>query len=78
MAHKKKHEGPVPRGNQSKRGSDKAGEEKQHGAGEVESAQEQDPKRRIGDFTGKGEHSFQQPGGRNDANHRDRGENGGE
>ena len=73
MAHKKKHEGSVPRGNQSQRGSgknaDEAVEEKRHGAGEVESAQEQDPKRRIGDFTGTGEHSFQQPGGRNDANH---------
>ena len=75
MAHKKKHEGPVPRGNQSQRGfgknADEAVEEKRHGAGEVESAQEQDPKRRIGDFTGTGEHSFQQPGGRNDANHAD-------
>ncbi len=25
---------------------------------------EQDPKRRLGDFTGAGEHSIQQPGGR--------------
>jgi hypothetical protein len=31
--------------------------------------QEQDPNRRLGDFEGAGEHSFQQPGGRNDANH---------
>ena len=31
--------------------------------------QEQDPKRRLGDFTGTGEHSRQQPGGKNGANH---------
>jgi hypothetical protein len=30
--------------------------------------QEQDPKRRLGDYEAKGEHSFQQPGGKNDAN----------
>lgn len=73
MAHKKKHTGPVPPGNQAHAGRsgnadqmvDKAGQS----PGEVVSAQEQDPKRRLGDFTGKGEHSFQQPGGRNDANH---------
>jgi hypothetical protein len=29
--------------------------------------QEEDPKRRLGDFTGKGEHSIQQPGGKNDS-----------
>ena len=73
MGHKKKHEGPVPRGNQARRGmgrdASEAGEEKRQTTGEVESAQEQDPKRRLGDFTGTGEHSFQQPGGRNDANH---------
>jgi hypothetical protein len=39
----------------------------QHG-GEVESQQEE-PKNRIGDFTGKGEHSIQEPGGKNGANH---------
>jgi hypothetical protein len=35
----------------------------------VDSAQEQDPKRRIGDYQGKAEHSLQEPGGKNDANH---------
>ena len=30
---------------------------------------EQDPKRRLGNFTGAGEHAVQQPGGRNGANH---------
>jgi hypothetical protein len=72
MAHKKKHTGPVPPGNQAHAGpsgdTDQAAKGGQSPA-EVTSAQEQDPKRRLGDFTGKGEHSFQQPGGRNDANH---------
>jgi len=36
---------------------------------EVASAQEQDPKRRLGDFEGKGEHSMQEPGGKNGADH---------
>lgn len=31
--------------------------------------QEEDPKRRLGDFTGTGEHARQQPGGKNGANH---------
>jgi len=73
MAHKKKHEGPVPPGNQPHRGpGEKTGEaEKDVGrsAGEVASAQEHDPKRRLGDYEGKGEHSMQEPGGKNDANH---------
>ena len=69
MAHKKKHTGPVPPGNQPHAGPSGENEpmlEKEGQApAEVSSAQEQDPKRRLGDFTGKGEHSFQQPGGRN-------------
>lgn len=28
---------------------------------------EEDPKRRLGDHTGAGEHAIQQPGGKNDA-----------
>jgi hypothetical protein len=69
MAHKKKHSGPVPPGNQAYAGpsgdSDQMVEKAEQSPAEVSSAQEQDPKRRLGDFTGKGEHSFQQPGGRN-------------
>jgi len=73
MAHKKKHSGPVPPDNQPKIGPavgpgqpTEADEKAQpHGA----PFEEQDPKHRLGNFTGKGEHSFQQPGGRNDANH---------
>jgi hypothetical protein len=48
---------------------DQAPQQPQQSQAEVASPQEQDPKRRLGDFTGTGEHSFQQPGGRNDANH---------
>jgi len=70
MAHKKKHGGPVPPGNQSQEGpTDATGTPAKRGASEVASAQEQDPKRRLGDFEGKGEHSIQEPGGKNDANH---------
>jgi hypothetical protein len=43
-------------------------EDRQKRAPEVASAQEQDPKRRIGDFEGKAEHSLQEPGGKKDAN----------
>ncbi len=70
MAHKKKHGAPVPPGNQSHSGpTDATGKPVNlHGA-EVSSAQEQDPKRRIGDFEGKGGHSMQEPGGKNGANH---------
>jgi hypothetical protein len=72
MAHKKKHSSQVPPGNQPRKGPGaKTGQpdEKQKDAVEVDSAQEQDPKRRLGDYEGKGEHSLQEPGGKNDANH---------
>ena len=70
MAHKKNHRGAVPPGNQSKAGlRDATAKSAKKGAAEVASAQEQDPKRRLGDFVGKGEHSIQEPGGKNDANH---------
>lgn len=71
MAHTKKHGNPVPPGNQPITESDAnlPAQKPQQSAAEVTSAQEQDEKRRLGDFTGKGEHSIQQPGGRNDANH---------
>ena len=72
---KKHHGGPVPPGNRPKAGTpSKAGEEIEEQGdvlkdGEVHSQQEEDPKRRLGDFTGKGEHSIQEPGGKNGANH---------
>jgi hypothetical protein len=74
----KKHHGgpgPVPPGNRPHAGSpDAANEEHEtpdnlQKGGEISSQQEEDPKRRLGDFTGKGEHSIQQPGGKNDSNH---------
>ena len=34
----------------------------------AEKRMRQDEKRRLGNFEGAGEHSFQQPGGKNDAN----------
>jgi len=73
MRHKKKHgPAPVPPGNLPQGGpSGNAGEgpvdESQTNSGQP--FQEQDPKRRLGNFSGKGEHPYQQPGGLNDANH---------
>ena len=73
---KKHHGGPgsVPAGNLPKAGVGFTPDNEvvqpdgiQEGGGAP--AQEQDPKRRLGDFTGTGEHSIQQPGGKNDANH---------
>ena len=70
MAHKQKHGGPVPPGNRSPAGpTDATGQQVKKGAAEVASAQEHDPKQRLGDFEGKGEHSIQEPGGKKDANH---------
>jgi hypothetical protein len=70
MAHKKKHGAPVPPGNQPPSGpTTTTGTSTHKGTAEVSSAQEQDPKRRLGDFDGKGEHSMQEPGGKKDANH---------
>lgn len=69
MAHKKRRGGPVPPGNRSQAGvPDNKEKATPPNAPEVGSAQEQDPKRRLGDFEGTGEHAFQQPGGKNDAN----------
>jgi hypothetical protein len=70
MGHKKQPGAPVPRGNRANAGpTDATGKSAKKVAAEVGSAQEQDPKRRLGDFDGKGEHSMQEPGGKNGANH---------
>jgi hypothetical protein len=70
MAHKKKPGAPVPPGNQSQSDPQTAtGKPATKGAAEVASAQEQDPKRRLGDFEGKAEHSMQEPGGKKGADH---------
>jgi len=72
MAHKKKHTPPVPPGNQPHTGPaeiapEAAQDNEQANAGAPFS--DQDPQRRLGDYEGTGEHSIQQPGGKNDANH---------
>lgn len=71
---KHKHHGgpsPIPAGNQPQAGPTPPTQEQA-----VDSStggaplQEQDPKRRLGDYTAEGEHSFVQPGGRNDSHGR--------
>jgi hypothetical protein len=63
MSKKNHSPGPVPPGNLSPMGTNHADADDQqpgdqHGTG----FQEEDPKRRLGDFTGAGEHARQQPG----------------
>jgi hypothetical protein len=71
MAHKKKHTRPVPPGNQPQAGASGGADESQRADTEAQTGapfQDQDAKRRLGNFEGAGEHSYQQPGGKNDAN----------
>jgi hypothetical protein len=71
MSHKKKHNAPVPPGNQSHSGpmdpTNPTGN-KGKGKGEVSSAQEQNPKKPMGDFVGTAEQSIQEPDGKNGPN----------
>ena len=71
MAHKKQHRGPIPPGNKPQAGPEKTALNDQATAKKKRGAPltDQDAKRRLGDFEGAGEHAFQQPGGKNDANH---------
>jgi hypothetical protein len=71
MAQKKRHgPAPVPPGNQPQRGPAPAETDaEQRPEDEGMPGQEQDPKRRLGNYGGTGEHPYQQPGGLNDANH---------
>ena len=67
MGHKKKGSHPIPPGNQPQAGPPTdAGMAQQGGAGGGAPFQDQDAKRRLGDFEGAGEHSRQQPGPLND------------
>ena len=72
MSKKSRSPGPVPPGNRPQTGTtyrepdDEAGKSDKHG----ETGQEQDEKRRLGNFTGKGEHARQQPGPLNDGGER--------
>lgn len=68
----KKHKGgsaPIPKGNQSQSGPQKAGVKpiapKRKGA----PASEQDPKRRLGNYGTAGEHPIEQPDGKQGSNH---------
>jgi len=71
MSKKNHSPGPVPPGNRSNGGLDETGgpATEQTPPDDGTGFQEQDPKRRLGNFTGAGEHSIQQPGGKKDANH---------
>ncbi len=70
MAHKKRHGShPVPPANRPTAGPPASANAAPHGdtgAGGGAPFQEQDPKRRIGDFEAEGEHSRQQPSPLND------------
>ena len=62
---------PIPPGNHARSGNSSTTDKKldtDQKAGEVASQQEE-PSNRIGDYNGKGEHSIQEPGGKNGANH---------
>ncbi|MDB5311609.1 MAG: hypothetical protein JWO38_5811 [Gemmataceae bacterium] len=70
---KKNHcAGPVPPGNQSHAGAsyEVPGRDESGKTAAPQSGQEEDPKRRLGDYTGTGEHSRQQPGPLNDGGRR--------
>jgi hypothetical protein len=71
MARKKKGHspGPVPAGNRTHfgPGAETSLPMDEAAAGEAPADEQQDPKRRLGNFEGKGEHAFVQPGGKNDA-----------
>jgi hypothetical protein len=72
MSSKKNHRpGPVPPGNRPHTGpAHSKDEETPDGITAAEQGlQDQDPARRLGDFTGRGEHSIQEPGGKNDSDH---------
>ena len=71
MSKKKNHgSAPVPPGNRQ-HGVPAGPNEPEESSKLTEEVdyQEEDPKRRLGDFTGTGEHSIQQPDGKNGSNH---------
>lgn len=76
MSKKNHSPGPVPAGNRPQAGTEFQPQDKdeaepgKEGAGSGEAFQEEDPKRRLGDFTGTGEHARQQPGPKNDGGKR--------
>jgi len=71
MSHHKKHRDSIPPGNQPHPGGEVAentNAKKTNSSQNDNSFSQQDPKRRLGDYATAGEHPFQQPGGKNDAN----------
>lgn len=72
MSHHKKHNQPVPPANRPKQGPAQPtspvveGTPDRHEPAGGASFQEQDPERRLGGFSGRGEHPRQQPGRAND------------
>jgi hypothetical protein len=69
MSAKKKHNpAPIPPGNRQQQGPAKPEKEVEQSPDETR-LQEEDPKRRLGDFTGTAEHSMQEPGGKQGSNH---------
>lgn len=74
MSKKNHSPGPVPDGNKPNAGTsfEEPGQDEsgKTDAPQSETGQEQDPKRRLGDFTGKGEHARQQPRPLNDGGDR--------
>ena len=65
----KKNHSPVPAGNRPPSGTAYERPEEEE-PGTTPSGQEEDPRRRMGDFTGKADHSLQQPGPKNDGGKR--------
>lgn len=68
MSQKHHAPGPVPPGNRPAGASDgRPGSDPSETPTDQDGTgfQEQDPKRRLGDYEGKGEHAIQQPGGKN-------------
>ncbi|AMV27282.1 hypothetical protein VT84_22965 [Gemmata sp. SH-PL17] len=73
MSKKSHSPGPVPPGNKSHMGTTfqpDQDEQGQLGDQQGTGFQEEDPKRRLGDFTGTGEHARQQPGPLNNGGRR--------
>lgn len=75
MSKKNHNPGPVPAGNRPKAGTSfeesNQDESGQTAAPQNEAGwQEEDPKGRMGDYTGKGDHARQQPGPKNDGGKR--------
>jgi hypothetical protein len=68
----KKHKGgpaPIPKGNQSQSGPQEPGDKPIALPPEGAPASEQDPKRRLGNYDTAGEHSIEQPDGKQGPNH---------